>query len=256
MCSLVLRSLFEELTCLALLKSGRVTMSGLDVISGIKKLNGQNYDTWSTCMESEFQGEDLWEIVGGSDVVPPEDPASLKKWKVRAGKAMFAIKITIEEELLEHIRQARTPKEAWDIFAVLFSKKNEARLQLLKNELLSVTQSDTTISQYFTKVKSLCSEISILDPSAVISESRIKRIIIRGMRQEYRSFIATVQDWPTTQPSLVELENLLVDQETLLEQLSNASNKKDGEALLNSNSKRLPHKSVHRKKRKGGSKDG
>lgn len=52
---------------------------------------------------------------------------------------MFAIKTTIEEEMMEHIRNATTPKEAWDSLALWFSKRNDARLQLLKNELMSIS---------------------------------------------------------------------------------------------------------------------
>ncbi|KAK4357695.1 hypothetical protein RND71_023305 [Anisodus tanguticus] len=82
-------------------------------------------------MEAYLQGQDLWEIVGGNKVTQPEDAAALKKWKIRAGKAMFAIQITVEDEMLEHIRPAKTPKEAWDTFTTLFTKNNDSRLQLL-----------------------------------------------------------------------------------------------------------------------------
>ncbi|RVW16686.1 Retrovirus-related Pol polyprotein from transposon TNT 1-94 [Vitis vinifera] len=64
---------------------------------------------------------------------------------------MFALKTTIEEDVLEHIRDAKTPYEAWNTFTKLFSKKNDTRLQLLENELLSVAQCDLTIAQYFHK---------------------------------------------------------------------------------------------------------
>ncbi len=108
---------------------------------------------------------------------------------------MFTIKISIEEEMLEHIRSADTPKAAWDTFATLFSKKNNVRIKLLENELMSIAQQNMTITQYFTKVKSLCSEISELDPASNIIESRIRRIIIHGVRLEYRNIIAAVQVW-------------------------------------------------------------
>ncbi|CAL9026648.1 unnamed protein product, partial [Prunus brigantina] len=87
-------------------------MGDLHVVGGITKLNNKNYNTWATCMESYLQGQDLWDVVGGND------------WKIKAGKTMFALKTTIEEEMLEHIRKAKTPKEAWDTFAALFSKRN------------------------------------------------------------------------------------------------------------------------------------
>lgn len=46
-----------------------------------------------------LKGQDLWVIEYGSEAVPPEDPMELKKWRVMAGKAMFAVRITVEEEM-------------------------------------------------------------------------------------------------------------------------------------------------------------
>ena len=140
------------------------------------------------------------------------------------------MKKTVEDDVLEHIRDAKTPKEAWDTFAKLFSKKNDTRLQLLENELLSIAQRHMTIAQYFHKVKSLCREISELDPQAPIQETRMKRIIIHGLRSDYRGFIAAVQGWQN-QPSLVEFENLLAGQEALAKQMGGVSLKSEEEAL-------------------------
>jgi len=225
-------------------------MGDLQVVGGIKKLNNQNYNTWATCIESYLQGQDLWEVVGGSEVTQPaaEDANGvLRKWKIKAGKAMFALKTTIEEEMLEHIRDAKSPKEAWDTFATLFSKRNDTKLQLLENELLSMAQRDMAVAQYFHKVKSICREISELDPTAAIGEARIKRIIVHGLRPEYRSFVAAVQGWPT-QPSLVEFENLLTDQEAMAKKIGGVSLKGEEEALYTNQSR-----SGSRQHNKGGS---
>ncbi|KAE8684543.1 putative disease resistance protein [Hibiscus syriacus] len=91
-------------------------MGDLQLVEGIKKLNNQNYNTWATCIESYLQGQDLWEVVGGSEVTQPtakDTNGVLQKWKIKAGKAMFALKTTIEEEMLEHIQDAKSPKEVW-----------------------------------------------------------------------------------------------------------------------------------------------
>ena len=134
-------------------------------ISGLKKLNSSNYIYWKACIESYLQGQDLWEVVGGSETTPPEvaieatvtdstiDPKpkkaskkqadtpsveqqkeALRKWRIKTGKAMYVLRVAVEDELLEYIREAATPKIAWDTLATLFSKKNDARLQLLKKE--------------------------------------------------------------------------------------------------------------------------
>ena len=43
---------------------------------------------------------------------PPTSQEDLKKWKVKAGKAMYALSISVKDELLQHIKDAKTPKEA------------------------------------------------------------------------------------------------------------------------------------------------
>ncbi|PHT45719.1 hypothetical protein CQW23_14877 [Capsicum baccatum] len=95
------------------------------------------------------------EVVNGSEMtqLEAEDAhGTLQRWKIKVGKAMFALKTTTEEDVLEHIRDATTQKQAWDIFAKIFSKKNDTRIQLLESELLSIGQHNMTIAQYIHKV--------------------------------------------------------------------------------------------------------
>ncbi|GJN24066.1 hypothetical protein PR202_gb11779 [Eleusine coracana subsp. coracana] len=56
----------------------------------------------------------------------------------------------------------------------------------------------------------------------------MKRIIIHGLRPEYNGFIAAVRRWPT-QPTLVELENLLANQEALAKQMGSITLKENDE---------------------------
>ncbi|KAL4182452.1 hypothetical protein AMTRI_Chr11g150150 [Amborella trichopoda] len=109
---------------------------------------------------------------------------------------MFVLKITVQNELLDHIREATVPKEAWNVL-----------------------------------VKSLCHEISKLDLKSQISETRMRRIIIRGLRPEYNGFMTAIKGWQT-QPSLLELESLLENQDTLAKQMAGIFVKVEEEALF------------------------
>lgn len=149
----------------------------------------------------------------------------MRKWRIKVGKVTFVLKTMIEEDLLEHIRDTETPKAAWETLAKLFSRKNETRLQLLENEFVGISQETLSISQYFTKVKNICREISQLDPEEKISEVRI---IIHGQRSEYNGFMAAVKGWPM-QSSLVELENLLATQDALAKEMGRTTLKETGE---------------------------
>ena len=133
--------------------------------------------------------------------------------------------------MLEHIREANSPKTASDTLATLFSRTNDAHLQFLENELGSIVQGPTSIGQYFMEVKTLCHDISQLDPDAQITKARMHHIIARELRPKYNGFVTTIRGWPT-QPSLVELESLLATQETLDKQMSGVTLRNEEEALL------------------------
>ncbi|KAG6494518.1 hypothetical protein ZIOFF_049550 [Zingiber officinale] len=197
---------------------------------GMMLLNQSNYRIWKICMESYLVGEDLWDVVVINGVVAPEDaPANaeaLKNWKQRNAKAEFVLKRSISHEIFEHIMGCASAREIWDTLDRLFNKKNEARLQLLENELAVAKQDGMSCSEFFLKVKNLCSEISLLNPEEKISNAQLKWYIIRGLRPEYTPFVTSIQGW-AQQPSLEEFENLLSSQELLARQMAGTRNYAD-----------------------------
>ncbi|GAA0155285.1 hypothetical protein LIER_13047 [Lithospermum erythrorhizon] len=90
---------------------------------------------------------------------PTTDHEAIKKWRIKASKAMYALTVATEDDLLQRIKDAQTPKDACDTFAAIFARKNDAKLKRLENELLSISQRNMTVSQYFSKVKSLSEDI-------------------------------------------------------------------------------------------------
>ncbi|KAJ4828077.1 hypothetical protein Tsubulata_049920 [Turnera subulata] len=98
----------------------------------------------------------------------------------------------------------------------MYTQKNIATLQLLKNELAMLTQGGMSISKYFLRVNNLCKEISELDPDQKISEASQRRFLIRGLKKKYTSFVTSIQGW-ASQTTIEELESLLANQEALAE---------------------------------------
>ncbi|XP_016498615.1 uncharacterized protein LOC107817324 [Nicotiana tabacum] len=199
-------------------------------------LNQSNYKVWKSCMESYLVGEDLWEVVNESNTSPladaPKNSNARKKWKQINAKTEFVLKRSISPNLFDHIIRCKSAHEIWRTFDRLFNKKDEARLQILENELANTTQGNLSIAEYFLKVKNLCSEFSLLNPDEAISEARIRRIIIRGLKPEYIPFVTSIQGW-VQQPSLEEFENFLSSQELLAKQMVDVSIKEgEGNVLV------------------------
>ena len=138
--------------------------------------------------EAYLQGQDLWDLIEGDDTEIPAD----------------------------------TPQQVWETLQELFTKKNTAQLQFLENELAMVTQGNFSVEQYFLKVKNLCSEISKLDAEETVSDARLRRYLIRGLRKEFMPFVSSIQGW-ANQPIVIEVDNLLSNQEALIKQMTSSN---------------------------------
>ena len=68
----------------------------------------------------------------------------------------------------------------------------------------------------------MCQKIYELNPNAKIADSKMRRIIIHGLRPWFASFVVVVQGWPT-QPSLVDFETLITDQGAMTKEMSGHS---------------------------------
>lgn len=80
-----------------------------NAIGGLEKLNNI-YNLWQKCVEWYLQGQDLWEVVGDSEIIAPapKNGEALRKWRIKAAKTMFASNTTVQKAMLfyflvEHI---------------------------------------------------------------------------------------------------------------------------------------------------------
>lgn len=95
----------------------------------------------------------------------------------------------VKDEWLEHIKNAKTPQKAWNMLAKIFARMNYAKLQCLENKLLSISQKNLIIGQYFPKVKFLCNEVSKLDPQNAVTKIRMRIIIIHRLRPKSNKIV-------------------------------------------------------------------
>ena len=183
------------------MNGGSASMS-ISTSIAMEKLVGNSYSYWKLCMEAYLQGQDLWDSIEGDDTeIPADTPQNAKlrqQWKIKCGKALFTLRTLISKSILMHVRDLKSPKQVWDTFQRLFTKKNTARLQFLENELAMVTQGNSSIEEYFLKVKNLCSEISELYAKEPVSEARLRRYL--GLRKEFMPFVSSIQGWANQPP--------------------------------------------------------
>lgn len=52
----------------------------------------------------------------GEDIAPPEEASMRKQWTMKVARALFAIKVRVDDDILEYLMNVKTQNEAWDIY--------------------------------------------------------------------------------------------------------------------------------------------
>ena len=69
---------------------------------------------------------------------------------------MYCLATCVHNHILNHIRDAKTPKEAWEYLKKIFAANTTAHKLQLRQELKNIQQKDMFVSYYTTKIKSIC----------------------------------------------------------------------------------------------------
>ena len=77
------------------------------------KKNRNNYASWSYKMHQYLLGYGYWSYVeGGNDAAPESTHRDFPAWEQLASTVLYYFAYCVGEQLLSHIRDAETPKDA------------------------------------------------------------------------------------------------------------------------------------------------
>ena len=80
-----------------------------------EKLDRTNYASWSYKMHQYLLGHGYWSYVDGANDTSPEPThATFLAWEQSASRVMYCFASCVGEQLLSYIRDAKTPKAAWE----------------------------------------------------------------------------------------------------------------------------------------------
>ncbi|KAF7149087.1 hypothetical protein RHSIM_Rhsim03G0156500 [Rhododendron simsii] len=133
---------------------------GLVLVS--KRLNGDNYGMWYRSMIIALIAKNKIGFVDGT-IEPPfasKKPMDFALW-VRCDKMVLSWLLnSVEPDLADGVVYAETSREVWEDLHDRFSQGNAPRIFQIKKAIESHSQGSTSVSAYYTKLKSLWDELS------------------------------------------------------------------------------------------------
>lgn len=135
---------------------------GLVLVS--QPLSDDNYTSWKRAMTMALNGKNKFGFVDGTIVQPqPEDPL-FRAWTRNNNIVASWLINSITKEITASVIYSNTAAEIWSDLESRFEQKNGPRVFQLKKDLVRCSQGSLSVSQYFTKVKTLWEELGEYRP--------------------------------------------------------------------------------------------
>ena len=145
----------------------------------IENLDRTNLASWSYKMHQYLLGHGYWSYVDG-------------------------------EQLLSYVRDAQTPKGAWENLKKVFATSTTARKLQLRQELSNLRQRDLSVADYTSKIKYIYDSLASIEVN--IEESEMVQICLGGLASKFGVFRTAVCTLLliVLNPSLFQQEYLIV----------------------------------------------
>ena len=85
--------------------------------------------------------------------------------------------------MLSHIRDTKTPKEAWENLKKIFAADTSARKLQLRQELNNMRQKEMSVTDYTAKIKSICDSLGSMNVN--IDNDEMVQICLSGIAPRF-----------------------------------------------------------------------
>ena len=111
-------------------------------------------------------------------------------WEQATSRVMYCLATCVHDHMLSHIRDAKTPKEAWENLKKIFATNTTAHKLQLRQELNNIQQKDMSVSDYTAKIKSICDSLGSININ--IDEDEMVQVCLGGLAQRLNPLRTTI----------------------------------------------------------------
>ncbi|XP_070005396.1 uncharacterized protein [Nicotiana sylvestris] len=135
--------------------------AGMNLVSPV--FDGKGYGGWRRAIVIALFAKNKLGFIDGSLVVPEADSGLQKGWARNNDMVFSWLLNSLSKEIAESVLCSQSAKDLWSDLEDRFGQTNGAKLFQLQRELSGVVQVNTSVSTYFTKMKSLWDELGALN---------------------------------------------------------------------------------------------
>jgi len=153
----------------------------------IEKLTNNNFSSWKYKIQMILKSRKLWKYVDGTIV-----DLSLVKDAESYQEAHSQIVLTISDNLVGHVRSAKTASQAWQQLCSVFEQKGLSSQIFLYRKLLNVKFDESgTMQSHISKIRELSDQLdSIGNP---VKDKELAIILLCSLPERYNPLIISLE---------------------------------------------------------------
>ena len=146
------------------------------------KFNGSNYSAWKFKMKPFLMQKGVWKAVAGEDIHADTDE-----------KALVMIGLSVNDDQVVYVQDAKTAKEAWDNLAAVYENTGTASKMYLQEKLMTAKLTENkSAKDHIEEMKMLVSQLAGI--GAKVSDDEYKIALLRSLPGSYESLILTLEN--------------------------------------------------------------
>ena len=129
-------------------------------------------------------------------------------WEQVVSRVMYCLETCVHDHMLSHIRDTKTPEEAWANFKKIFAANTTTHKLQLRQELNNIQQKDVPVSDCTAKIKSICDSLGSINIFNVDEEEMVQ-VCLGDVVQRFNPLRTTIlaREKP---PSFFDLQSMLL----------------------------------------------
>ena len=159
-------------------------------------------------MHQYLVGQGYWSYIkGAQENKPNPTDAEYATSEQAASRVMYCLATCVHDHMLGYIREAKTPKEAWENLKKIFAANTMTHKLQFCQELNNVQQRDMSITRYTLKTKGLCDSLCSINVN--VEDDEIVQICLGGLAPRFIA-MRTVALAKENLPSFFDLQSILL----------------------------------------------
>ncbi|XP_019167827.1 PREDICTED: uncharacterized protein LOC109163532 [Ipomoea nil] len=145
-------------------------------------------------MRITLEVKNKWGLIDGSIAVPSRDSAQYPAWRrcnLFVCSWLFrSVHSTIAQSLM-HFDKSR---DIWEDLRRRFLQYDALRISILQNDIYNLKQQSLSVSDYYTKSRTLCEELNTLRPLPICKERDTDQVIrfLQGLNEDYNNLKSNI----------------------------------------------------------------